>query len=45
VTGHIVVDHEIVTRNFPEGKRDIELLCLYEIEQGLIKKASFATHS
>jgi hypothetical protein len=45
VMGHIVVDHEVVTRNLPEGKTDIELLCVYEIEHGLIKRASFATHS
>lgn len=43
VMGNVVVDHECVTRNFPEGKGTIELLCVYEVEHGLIRKASFAT--
>jgi len=42
VMANIVVDHERVTRNFPQGKGEMEMLCIYEIEQGLIQKASFA---
>jgi hypothetical protein len=42
VMGNIVVDHELVTRNFPEGKGELEMLCIYEIEQGLIQTASFS---
>lgn len=42
VSGNFVVDHEIITRNFPEGKGSIELLCVYEIVDGLIQRASFA---
>lgn len=42
VMGNIVVDHEVVTRNFPEGPGTVEILCVYEIEDGLIQKASFA---
>jgi putative hydrolase of HD superfamily len=39
---NVVVDHEVVTRNFPQGKGEIEMLCVYEIENGLIQKASFS---
>lgn len=42
VMGNVVVDHEVITRNFPEGKGEIEMLCVYEIENGLIKTASFS---
>lgn len=45
VMGHIVVDHEIVTRNDPERKTDIELLCVCEIEQGRRQKVAFAAHT
>jgi len=43
VVGNVVVDHESITRNFPEGKGTIEMLCIYEVVAGLIQKASFAT--
>ena len=43
VVGHVVVDHESITRNFPEGRGTLELLCLYEVRDGLIRKASFVT--
>jgi hypothetical protein len=42
VMGSVVVDHERITRNFPEGKGTIEMLCVYEVADGLIVKASFA---
>lgn len=42
VMGNVVVDHEVITRNFPEGKGEIEMLCVYEIGNGLIKTASFS---
>jgi len=42
VMGHVVVDHERITRNFPEGKGTIEMLCVYEVAGGVIAKASFA---
>ena len=45
VMGNIVVDHEKITRNFPEGRGSLEMLCVYEIKDGLIQKASFATHN
>ena len=42
VMENVVVDHEVITRNFPEGKGEIEMLCVYEIAGGLIKTASFS---
>lgn len=42
VMENVVVDHEVITRNFPDGKGEIEMLCIYEIENGLIKTASFS---
>jgi hypothetical protein len=37
-----VVDYERITRNFPEGKGTVEMLCVYEVADGLIQKATFA---
>ncbi|WP_445146585.1 nuclear transport factor 2 family protein [Dyella sp. Tek66A03] len=42
VMGQVVVDLEQVTRTFPEGKGSMEMLCIYEIAEGCIAKASFA---
>jgi putative hydrolase of HD superfamily len=42
VMENVVVDLEIITRNFPEGRGTIEMLCVYEVENGLIQKASFS---
>jgi putative hydrolase of HD superfamily len=42
VMGAVVVDHERITRNFPEGKGTVEMLCVYEVANGVITKASFA---
>jgi len=39
---NVVIDHEVVTRNFPEGVGSVEMLCVYEIANGRIRKASFA---
>lgn len=41
VVGNMVVDHERVTRNFPEGKGEVEVLCIYEVSDALISKAWF----
>lgn len=41
VIANIVVDHEIVTRNFPEGKGTVELVCIYEVENDRIHRVSF----
>jgi hypothetical protein len=40
--GNIVVDAEEITRNFPEGRGTIEMLCVYEVINGRIARASFA---
>lgn len=40
--GNLVIDHELITRNFPEGRGSIEMLCVYEVADGLIQKGSFA---
>lgn len=42
VMGSFVIDLEEVTRHFPEGKGAMEMLCIYEVAQGHIVKASFA---
>ena len=41
VMGSIVIDHEEVTRTFPEGPGCIELTCIYEVLAGRIQNASF----
>ena len=39
VMGSFVVDHERVTRTFPEGAGTVELLMIYEVQNGRITKA------
>ncbi len=41
VVGNVVIDHERVTRTFPEGTGVIELAAIYEVRQGRIARASF----
>lgn len=41
VIGNRVADSEEVTRTFPEGTGRIELLALYEVQDGRIVKAWF----
>jgi hypothetical protein len=41
VMGTIVVDHEEVTRTFPEGPGRIELVCIYEVRDGKIQTGTF----
>jgi putative hydrolase of HD superfamily len=36
-----VIDHEVVTRNFPEGKGTLEVVCIYEVKNEKIAKAWF----
>ncbi|HJW31155.1 MAG TPA: nuclear transport factor 2 family protein [Saprospiraceae bacterium] len=43
VVGNVITDSEIITRNFPEGLGTIEMLCIYEVVNGHIQRASFAT--
>jgi putative hydrolase of HD superfamily len=42
VMGNIVTDLELITRNFPEGVGTVEMLCIYEVVDGRIQRASFA---
>ena len=42
VMGPIVTDLELITRNFPEGVGTLEMLCIYEVVDGRIQRASFA---
>jgi putative hydrolase of HD superfamily len=39
VVGNVVIDHETVTRTFPEGSAEVEVVCIYEVENGKIAKA------
>ena len=41
VAGNVVIDHEHVTRTFPEGTGKIELVAIYEIQDGKIARAWF----
>jgi len=41
VVGNIVVDHETVTRTFPDGPGEVDVLCIYEVERDKIAKAWF----
>jgi len=37
VMGNIVIDHEEVSRNFPEGRGKVDLVVIYEVVDGLIR--------
>jgi hypothetical protein len=37
--GNLVVDREIVTRNFPEGRGKVDVIAIYEVEAGKITRA------
>ena len=39
VMGNIVVDHEEVSRTFPEGPGKIRLIMIYEVQNGRIARA------
>ena len=41
VVGTVVVDVKGITRNFPAGLGSVEMLCINEVADGLIHKASF----
>lgn len=41
VMGNTVIDHEEVTRTFPEGRGKIELVAIYEVHDGKIATARF----
>lgn len=41
VYDNLVVDHEKIIRNFPEGLGSVEMLCMYTVDGGYIKHAIF----
>lgn len=41
VVGRFVIDHEVVTRTFPEGPGTLELVATYEVVDGRIQNAWF----
>lgn len=41
VMGQMVVDHERVTRHFPQGLGQMEMLCVYKVDNNKIVEASF----
>jgi putative hydrolase of HD superfamily len=43
VIGNVVTDLELITRNFPEGPGTLEMLCIYEVVDGRIQRASFVS--
>ncbi|EHR73666.1 hypothetical protein BurJ1DRAFT_4881 [Burkholderiales bacterium JOSHI_001] len=40
-TAAVVVDFEELTRSFPQGPGTVEMLCIYEVAAGRIRKVSF----
>ena len=40
VMGNIVIDQEVVTRNFPEGLGEVDVVAIYEVIDGKIASAS-----
>ncbi|MFZ6655377.1 nuclear transport factor 2 family protein [Undibacterium sp. TJN19] len=40
VIGHLVIDYEDITRTFPEGTGQLEMIAIYEVKDGLIHSAS-----
>ena len=43
VAGNVVADLELIERTFPEGIGSIEMLCIYEVFEGRIVRATFAS--
>ena len=41
VMGQVVVDHEMVTETGPNGIEHVEMVCVYLVEDGLIRSATF----
>lgn len=41
VIGNVVIDHERVTRNFAQGIGHVEMMCLFEVVDGLIVKSTY----
>ena len=43
VVGTTVVDHELVTRTFPDGPGTLEVVVTYEVRGGLIRRVWLAS--
>ncbi|WP_379984132.1 nuclear transport factor 2 family protein [Dyella koreensis] len=41
VVGNVVVDQEIVQRTFPDGRGEVDVMAIYEVEAGKIVRAWF----
>ena len=41
IAGHVVIDHEVVTRNFDAGVGTVEMVCIYVVKGDRIQSASF----
>ena len=41
VVGNMVVDHETVQRTFDDGRGEVDVICIYEVEEGKIRRAWF----
>jgi hypothetical protein len=41
VMGNLVIDQETVTRTFPDGPGKVDVIAIYEVENGKIAKAWF----
>lgn len=39
--GSTIVDHELITRTFPEGPGTLEMVCIYEVKGDRIARAWF----
>jgi len=39
--GHTVIDHETITRTFPEGPGEVDMMAIYEVSEGLIQSGLF----
>jgi hypothetical protein len=42
VMENVVIDHEFVTRTLPDGLCSVEMICIYEVNDGQISNATFA---
>lgn len=41
MVGNLVIDQEVVTRNLPQGRGKMDVIAIYQVEQGKIAKAWF----
>jgi hypothetical protein len=41
VAGNFVIDHEMIERNFGDGRKSVELVAMYEVVDGRIARAWF----